>query len=267
MSPLDLSSICRQTRDLTREVKDFILKESGRFSLENIKVKGKHDFVTHVDTGSEKKLVEGLQKILPGSGFIAEEGTYEEHRGQYIWIIDPLDGTTNFIHGLPPYSISIALMENQEIILGVVLEISLDECFYSWKGSKAYLNDGEICVTETRKVEDTLIATGFPFTNYDRLDPFLHSLKYFMMNSHGVRRLGSAAVDLVYLACGRFDAFYEYNLNQWDVAAGAFIIKQAGGKVSDFSGGNNYLFGKEIVAANSNIFDEFLAVVKNFMTS
>jgi len=267
MSPLDLSLICKQTRELAREAGKFILEESKKFSSESIETKGKHDFVTYVDKSSEKKLVKGLQRILPGSGFITEEGTYEKRDRPYTWIIDPLDGTTNFIHGLPPYSVSIALMENQEIILGVVFEVVLDECFYSWKGGNAYLNEKEISVTETKKVEDSLIATGFPFTNYDRLDPFLHSLKYFMMNSHGVRRLGSAAVDLVYTACGRFDAFYEHNLNPWDVAAGAFIIKQAGGKVSDFSGGNNYLFGKEIVAANSNIFDEFLAVVKNFMIS
>jgi myo-inositol-1(or 4)-monophosphatase len=267
MNKTDLSLICRQTRELARDTGQFILKESKKFPLESIKTKGIHDFVTYVDKGSEKKLVEGLKRILPGSGFVAEEGTYEKCRGKYIWIIDPLDGTTNFIHGLPTYSISIALLENQEIVLGVVLEISLDECFYSWKGDKAYMNDVEISVTETKTVKESLIATGFPFTNYIRLDPFLNSLKHFMKNSHGIRRIGSAAVDLAYLACGRFDAFYEYNLNPWDVAAGAFIIKQAGGKVSDFSGGNNYLYGKEIVAANSYVFDEFLATVKNFMIS
>ena len=165
MSLLDLSLICKQTRKLAREVGKFILEESKKFSSESIETKGKHDFVTYVDKGSEKKLLKGLQKILPGSGFIAEEGTYEKRDRQYTWIIDPLDGTTNFIHGLPPYSVSIALMEKQEIILGVVFEVVLDECFYSWKGGNAYLNEKEISVTETKKVEDTLIATGFPFTN------------------------------------------------------------------------------------------------------
>jgi len=151
------------------------------------------------------------------------------------------------------------------ILLGLVLEITTDECFSSWESGPALLNDQEIKVSETSSIKDSLVATGFPYSNFERFNPFMESLKFFMRNTHGVRRLGSAAVDLVYLACGRLDAFWEYSLNSWDVAAGAFIIKQAGGRVSDFTGGENWLFGKEIVAANSLIFSEFQELVEKFM--
>jgi len=176
-----------------------------------------------------------------------------------------LDGTTNFIHGLPPYSISVALMDGDETIVGVVYELNLKECFYAWKGSSAYMDSKEIHVSKVEKIKDSLIATGFPYYDFDKMKAYLDSLEFFMQNSHGARRLGSAAVDLAYVACGRFEAFYEYSLQPWDVAAGAFILQQAGGKMSDFSGGSNYIFGKELVATNSFIFDEFLGVVKKYL--
>jgi myo-inositol-1(or 4)-monophosphatase len=182
------------------------------------------------------------------------------------WIIDPLDGTTNFIHGVPVYSISIALMEGPELILGVIYEINLKECFYTWKGSPSYLNGLEINVSVTDKVRDSLFATGFPYYDYGRLDPYLHFFRYLMENSHGLRRLGSAAADLAYVACGRFDGFYEYGLSPWDVAAGALIVKNAGGAVSDFNGKDDFIFGKEIIATNGSVFDDFFeAFTKNFI--
>ncbi|HBX89175.1 MAG TPA: inositol monophosphatase, partial [Marinilabiliaceae bacterium] len=164
-----------------------------------------------------------------------------------------------------PYCISIALMEDEAIVAGAVYEAGLDECFYAWKGGGAFLNDKQIRVSKASKVADSLIATGFPYTNFSKMDQFIESLNYFMQNSHGMRRLGSAAADLAYVACGRIDAFYEYDLKAWDVAAGAFIIQEAGGKVSDFSGGNNYLFGRQIVAANSLVFDEMQTIVAGYL--
>ncbi|MFW6371385.1 MAG: inositol monophosphatase family protein, partial [Bacteroidota bacterium] len=151
-------------------------------------------------------------------------------------------------------------------VLGIVYEMGLDECFYSWKGGPALLNGKEIQVSTTASVADSLIATGFPYTNYSLINNFMETLDFFMKNSHGLRRLGSAAADLAYVACGRFDAFYEYNLKPWDVAAGAFLVQQAGGKVSDFNGGNNYLFGGEIVTANNQIFPEMQEVIEKYMT-
>ena len=262
---MDLENICQQVTELTKDVGLFIVSERKNNSKLNIEVKGLHDFVTYVDKTAEQKLVTKLKTILPEAGFIAEEGTSTEKGEKYQWIIDPLDGTTNYIHGLTPYAISIALMENDKIILGVVHELGLNECFYAWEGSSAFLNGEIINVSDKKTIEAGLIATGFPYYDYKRIKPFLKSLEYFMQNSHGVRRLGSAATDLVYIACGRFEAFYEYSLSPWDVAAGAFIVQQAGGKVSDFSGNNNYIFGKEIIACNDFVFDEFLDHVKQFM--
>ena len=156
-------------------------------------------------------------------------------------------------------------MEENSVILGVILDVASHECFYSYRGTKVYMNGNPVRLSGVKNVADSLIATGFPYSNYGRLEPFMKTLDYFFHFSHGVRRLGSAAVDLAWVACGRYDAFYEYNLNPWDVAAGAFLVKQAGGHVADFKGGDDFLFGKEIIAANSNIFNEFQKVVGDIM--
>jgi myo-inositol-1(or 4)-monophosphatase len=149
--------------------------------------------------------------------------------------------------------------------VGVIYEIWLKEAFYAWKDSQAFMNGNPIKVSETIAVKDALIATGFPYHNFDRMQGFMNTIDYFFTNTHGVRRLGSAATDLAYVACGRFDGFYEYNLSPWDVAAGALIVTQAGGRISDFNGGSNYLFGGEIVASGSNMFKDFLHDVSRFM--
>lgn len=257
--------LCNQTIELAKEVGDYILQKRGSIINQEIETKGKHNFVTEVDKFAEEKLINGLGKLITTSGFIAEEGTNTKIGEKYNWIIDPLDGTTNYIHGAPPFAISIALMENDKLAIGVILEITYNECFYAFKDSPAFLDGKEIKVSSTKTVNDSLIATGFPYNNFQRLKPFMETLDYFFNNSHGVRRLGSAATDLAYVACGRYDAFYEYNLNPWDVAAGSFILKQAGGKLADFKGGTNYIFGKEMVATNSKIFEEFLGIVGKLM--
>jgi len=263
---MDLQNVCNQAIEIIKATSKYISSESETFDKKRVESKGMHDFVSFVDKNSEKKLVEGLKSLVTNVGFIAEENTVKTSDSQYKWIIDPLDGTTNFIHGLAPHAISVALMDGKEIILGVVHEISRNETFYSFKGSKAYLNGKEISVTNAPKVKDSLIATGFPYYDYKSMPQFLKSLDYFMRHSHGIRRLGSAATDLAYVACGRFEAFYEYSLSPWDVAAGAFIVEQAGGKVCDFSGGDNYIFGKEIIASNAMIYDEFRDIIKEIMT-
>jgi myo-inositol-1(or 4)-monophosphatase len=264
---MNLQGICNDVINITNSVAGYIRKEREVFTSENIESKGKHNFVTHVDKGSEERLVNELKKLIPNSGFIAEEGTSTKVGEVYNWVIDPIDGTTNFIHGAPPYSISIALMEKTEVILGVVFEISGSECFSGYKGSVVLLNGKPVKVSSVDNVSGSLIATGFPYDNFNRLGPFMKTLEYFFYNSHGVRRLGSAAIDLAYVACGRYDAFYEYNLKPWDVAAGAFLVQLAGGKVGDFKGGGNYLFGNEIIASNSKIFNEFQSVVDQFMNN
>ncbi len=259
---LNLQTLCQEVCTLAKETGVFIRSERIKFSSEKIEVKGKNDFVSYVDKTSEKLLVEKLSKLLPEAGFIAEEGTSSKKGDTYNWVIDPLDGTTNFIHGIPCFAISIALMRKEELVMGIIYEVNFDECFYAWEGSQAFLNGKEISVSPTTKLADSLLATGFPYYDYARMEEYMKLFGHFMKHTHGLRRLGSAATDLAYVACGRFEGFYEYSLQPWDVAAGAFIVQQAGGKVTDFKGGNNYVFGKEIVAGNSLVFDEFLMVVK-----
>ncbi len=258
---MEIKEICFQAVEIIKKTGAYISGELRSFDTNKIESKGLHDFVSFVDKNAERQLVEAFKLLIPDSGFIVEEKTVPDTGATIKWIIDPLDGTTNFIHGLAPFAISVALMENNELVMGIVYEITRDEVFYSWKDSPAYMNGDEIHVSKSSAVKNSLIATGFPYYNYARLPQFMNSLDFFMRNSHGLRRLGSAATDLAYVACGRFDAFYEYSLSPWDVAAGAFILKQAGGKVSDFGGGNNYLFGEEIIATNGQIFDEFLEIV------
>jgi len=253
---MDLEKITNQVCDLAKETARFILTEVDKLRTSDIEIKGLNNFVTYVDKTSEEKLVKGLSDILPGTGFIAEESPGREIK-DLNWVIDPLDGTTNFIHGVPVYSISIALMGKTEVILGVVLEINQHECFYTWKGAPSFLNGKQIKVTETSLVSESLIATGFPYYDYSHLDAYLNLFRYLMRNSHGIRRLGSAAADLAYVACGRFEGFYEYGLSPWDVAAGILLVKNAGGIVTDFNSGENYIFGREIIATNERIAEEF----------
>lgn len=236
---------------LTREVKDYIHKEAGSFSKDKIEKKGKNDLVSYVDKTAEKMIVEGCRDILPEAGFIAEEGTSDVKGEQYNWIIDPLDGTTNFTHSLPIFSVSIALAEGKDILLGVVHEVNLDECFHAVKGKGAYLNGSPITVSKENDLSESLLATGFPYQALDKMDEYLEIMKYLMQNTHGLRRMGSAAVDLAYVACGRFEGFFEYSLKPWDIAAGALLVQEAGGKITDFSNGDDYLFRGDVLAANA----------------
>lgn len=259
---MDLKNICLQVTELTKDVRVFINSEGEKFRQTDIEKKGHNDLVSYVDKEAEIRLVEALTSILPSSGFITEEKTRIEQREKYTWIIDPLDGTTNFIHGLPCYCISIALLEDDRLIIGVVHELTRDECFYAWKDGGAFMNGVKIEVSKVDKLSDSLVATGFPYHNYDRMKPYMQVFDHCMRHTHGLRRLGSAAADLAYVACGRFETFYEYGLNPWDVAGGALIVQEAGGKVSDFRGGNDYIFGEEIIASNAGIAFEMLEMVK-----
>ena len=260
---MNYEKICKEVCLISREVGLFLKNEISKVKATDIESKGLHDFVTYVDKNSEKKIIKKLSEILPEAGFIAEEKTSTSKSDEYNWIVDPLDGTTNYIHELPIYSISIALMKKGKVVVGVVYEVNLDECFYAWENSIAFMNDKEIKVSDRNKISDALLATGFPYYDYSDLNRYMKLFTYFLKNSHGIRRLGSAAVDLAYVACGRFEGFFEYGLNPWDVAAGAFIVQQAGGKNYDFKGNDNFIFGKEIVASNSAIAQEFVGVIKS----
>jgi myo-inositol-1(or 4)-monophosphatase len=261
----NLKTIVSEVAELARETGKFIRRESEGFDISLAEKKGLHDLVSYVDKKSEEMLVQKLGIILPEAGFITEEGTSTKKCGEYCWVIDPLDGTTNFVHGLQPYAISIGLLEDEEPVAGVVYEVVGSELFTAWKNGGAWLNDKAIHVSETKSLSDSLIATGFPYNDFSRLDEFLESLKHFSKTTHGIRRLGSAAIDMAYVACGRFETFYEYGLNPWDIAAATIIVREAGGKVSDFGGNEKNLSGSDVIASNSLIYSEFLETVDKFM--
>lgn len=261
MENSEYQQLCTNVCEISRKAGQYIKEQLNNISQAEIEQKGHHNYVTYVDKSAEELIVADLRKLLPGSGFITEENTAGHESQKFKWIIDPLDGTTNFIHKVPVFCVSIALMEGAEIVVGVVYEVNLDECFYAWKGGKAMLNDSEISVSPIKDFDNSLLATGFPYYDYGRLEDYVTVFKHFMQHTAGLRRLGSAAADLAYVACGRFEGFYEYGLNSWDVAAGAFIVQTAGGVVSDFQGGNNYLFGRELISGNPYAHPEMKTVI------
>jgi len=254
---MNLEKLTYDVCDIAKEAGEFLKKEVHLLKTSDILSKGLHNYVTYVDKESERRIVERLSTLISGSGFIAEENQGLKP-GEYTWVIDPLDGTTNFIHGVPLYCISIGLMHQDETILGVVYEPNLKEFFYTWKSAPSYLNREIIRVSDTLTISESLFATGFPYYDYRGLDDYLAIFKHLLQNSHGARRLGSAAADLAYTACGRYDGFYEYGLSPWDVNAGGLLVKNAGGIVTDFRGTENYIFGKQIIATNYSVYTEFL---------
>lgn len=259
---MDWNILLEETKAVSIEAGAFIQKERGRFDIGKVEYKGSNDMVSYVDKAAEEIIVERLHKLLPEAGFITEEGTKTTVGEVYNWIIDPLDGTTNFIHDLPFYSVSIGLQQNSEIVLGVVYDVRNKECFYAMKGAGAFCNGERIQVSATETLEASLIATGFPYDGLGQSEAFLDILKSLTESSHGFRRLGSAALDLCYVACGRVEGYFQHNLKPYDVAGGLIIVQEAGGKVSDFSDGNDYIFGGEMVASNGWIHDELLKEAK-----
>lgn len=261
---MDLATLTKEVTDLTRKVGAFIRQEGASFNHERIEYKGLNDLVSYVDKTAEVQLVVGLSKLIPSAGFVTEEKTINKVGKQYNWIIDPLDGTTNFIHGIPTFAISIALQLNDELVLGVVYEINRDECFYAWKNGGAFLNGHAIQTSKAPYLSNTLLATGFPYYDFSKQEPYLKLFQKLMQQCHGLRRFGSAAVDLAYVACGRFDGYFEYNLNAWDVAGGIVLVREAGGEIVDFSGGNQPIELREIIATNGHISVELLGIIKEY---
>ncbi|MGY6562796.1 MAG: inositol monophosphatase family protein [Luteibaculaceae bacterium] len=259
---MELEKLTKEVIKISQDIAVFIREEQQKVSSKSIEEKSENNFVTYVDKQAELKFVKQLEKLVPGAGFIAEEGTGEENAKGLNWIIDPLDGTTNFLHGIPAFSTSVALADGKDILLGVVQDINSRETFYAHKNGKAWLNGRQIKVSDTKILKNSLMATGFPYDDFQYSDQYFDLLAALTKKTRGLRRLGSAALDLVYVACGRFDAFYEYGLNSWDVAAGALIVKEAQGNVCDFKGGDSWLFGNTILATNSTIEKDMLQEIK-----
>lgn len=261
---MNYQDIIDQVISLSKEIGNWMFEERKRFSLENVESKTFNNLVSYVDKESESRFVAGLTKIIPNSGILGEEGVDNSSIDNPIrWIIDPLDGTTNYVHGVPAYCTSVALEVEGEIVLGVIYEPNRKECFCACKNGGAFLNGSNIKVTPTSGLNQSLFATGFPYDYFERMDGYMELLKYLMKNTRGIRRIGAAALDMCYVACGRFDAFFELALQPWDVAAGSIIVAEAGGISTDFNGGNDYIFGKSIVSSNQHVHQKILeAIVK-----
>ncbi len=245
-----------------QETAVFIRAETGRVEPGQIEEKFLNGLVSYVDRSAEEMLVERLSHILPEAAFITEEETVTQGDAELQWIIDPLDGTTNFLYGIPQFSISVGLKSGDDLVLGIVHHVPADELFFAWKGGGAWCNGKAIQVSRRAEMRQALISTGFPYHNFSRADEYFTVLREFTRAGRGVRRFGSAALDLAWVAAGRFDVFFEYGLNAWDVAGGAVLVREAGGIVSDFSGGGNFIGKYELLACNAGVYDEALEVVR-----
>ena len=280
-------SVCR----VAREAGAYINKERASFSLDKVERKHAHDYVSYVDKGSEQLIVKALRELLPEAGFITEEGTTKDdvrcqmsdvrcqvedvsdgspQPSDFTWVVDPLDGTTNFIHGFAPYAVSIALCKGREIVVGVVYEIVSDECFYAWKGGKAHIEmrnekgemRNEALHVGKSAINDALLCLQLPY-NSDAYKPVIKRLiDHFYGNVGSIRMIGSAAIALCYVAAGRLDAYAERYIGQWDYMAGALIVQEAGGRVTNYAGDDFFMEGDSIVATNGVVHQDLLEAVR-----
>jgi len=231
-----------------------LIRDFGEVEQLQVSIKGPGEFVSSADLKAEKTLKAELAKARPAYGFLMEEGGASEGSDKHHrWIVDPLDGTTNFLHGIPHWAISIALERDGEIVAGLVYEPLRDEAFWAEKGAGAFINDRRLRVSARRSLADAVIGTGIPFREHGNHEAYLRTLAAVMGATSGVRRPGSAALDLAYVAAGRFDGFWEFGLQQWDIAAGILLVREAGGYVSDFAGGHAMLTSGDVLAANDHL--------------
>jgi len=248
------------------EAATFIRSKAGKVSEAEVETKERNSLVSYVDKGAEEILVRGLTAMLPEAGFITEEETIQQKESEYTWVIDPLDGTTNFLQDIPFYCVSVGLLYEGEIVLGVVSDVIHRETFYAWKGGGAWCNGKLIAVSTRQSIADAVVATGFPYASKNVTPQLVSVFDYFLKNGRGMRRLGSAALDLAYVACGRFDMYYEASLNAWDIAGGILLVQEAGGRVSDFAGGKNMLHAGQLISSNMVIFEEASSIIRNILT-
>ena len=245
-------------------------KSAGRLIREHfsekkpisVEMKGLHDFVTAVDREAEAAVLGHLMEHFPDHTVMAEEGSPEAAAADYRWIVDPLDGTTNFIHGVPVFAVSVALEDREGLVAGVIHDPLRDETFHACRGGGARMNGEPIRCSRPAGAHEALIATGFPFRELSRVDRYLKAFEAFIRTTAGLRRAGSACLDLAYTACGRYDGFWEIGLSRWDIAAGTLIVREAGGKVTDIVGGDTQLDTGDIVAAGEQFHATLLEVTR-----
>lgn len=246
-------------QEVAREAGSVLISYFGKVAVE---YKGEVDLVTEADRNSEKLIVGRIRRQWPSHDLIGEEGSRTETGSDFRWYVDPLDGTTNFAHGYPVFCVSIALEYKGERIAGVVYDPCRDEMFAAEKGAGSWLNGRTIRVSQVQHLAESLVATGFP-SHKRHKNPNIHFYHQITLRSHGVRRAGSAALDLCCVACGRYDGFWEFNLNSWDTAAGVLLVEEAGGTVTNFTGGPFHISSREVLASNSLVHDELLVEFKN----
>lgn len=275
-----LEELTRGVCEIAKQAGAYIREERRKFSLESVERKHAHDYVSYVDKGSEKQIVSALRQLLPEAGFITEEGTTKMEEGRckmeedsaispqssaLTWVVDPLDGTTNFIHQYAPYAVSIALLQGKEILIGVVYEVCHDECYCAWKGGGAYVElKGESLKLKVsnQKIQDALLCLQLPY-NSDAYKPVIkHLIDKLYGNVGSIRMCGSAAMALCYVASGRYDGYAEKYIGQWDFMAGALIVKEAGGMVTNYEGSEDFTQGNNVVATNGMIQQDLLNVIK-----
>lgn len=252
---MDLRYITHKVIEIAKSTGSYLSSERKNFKKESVIQKNSHDYVSYVDQEAEKKIVRELRAILPDAGFITEEGTVEQSTTGLNWVIDPLDGTTNFIQDFAPYCVSIALQRDNEILIGVVYEVCRDECFYAWKGGGAYLNEGNIRVS-ANKMENAFIGMDLPYNTTDYKPVILKVFNELYGKVSSIRISGSAAISLCYVASGRFDGWAEAFIKLWDYSAGVLIVREAGGTVTDFAGREDISDTHHIVATNGIIHEE-----------
>ncbi|MEF7616338.1 inositol monophosphatase family protein [Aquincola sp. MAHUQ-54] len=246
-----------------RAAGSIINRASLDLELLKINHKGPNDFVTEVDQAAEQVIIDTLLQAYPGHGILAEESGRSQGAkdSEFVWIIDPLDGTTNFIHGFPVYAVSIALAHRGVVQQAVVYDPSRNDLFYASKGRGAFLNDKRLRVSRRTRLSDALIGTGFPFRRGDNFKRYIKMFEEIMQSCAGVRRPGAAALDLCYVAAGYYDGFFETGLNPWDIAAGSLMITEAGGLIGNFTGESDYLYQREVVAGNAKVYAQLVQIL------
>ncbi|MBR2113888.1 MAG: inositol monophosphatase [Prevotella sp.] len=257
----NFETITRLVCNIAREAGSYIKKERVNFSVDKVERKHAHDYVSYVDKGSEQMIVKALSEILPEAGFITEEGSAGHTDEQYVWVVDPLDGTTNFIHDFAPYAVSIALCKGREIVVGVVYEIVSDECFYAWQGGGAWVNGHSIHVGKS-EINDALLCLQLPYNSDAYKLVIKRLIDHFYGNVGSIRMMGSAAIALCYVAAGRLDAYVERYIGQWDYMSGALIVMEAGGRVTNYAGEDYFMEGDSVVATNGVVHQVLLDAIE-----
>ncbi|MBR1464580.1 MAG: inositol monophosphatase [Prevotella sp.] len=256
----DLKTLTLSVCEVAKRAGKYIGEERKGFRMEAVERKHAHDYVSYVDKSSERLIVDALRKLLPEAGFITEEGSATHGDEQYCWVVDPLDGTTNFIHGFAPYCVSIALCCGSDILLGVVYEIVADECFFAWKGGGAFCNGKQLHVSNG-EMEDALLCLQLPYNSNAYKPVILHLISQFYGRAASIRMIGSAAMALCYVAAGRLDAYAEKYIGQWDFMAGAIIVSEAGGRVTDYQGNSSFTQGNSSLSQGNSSLSQGNSVV------